>query len=110
MPNIRKARKTFYAARQKSYFLHRSEKNRRPPSRKRSMLRPNRLSKGHERFKNEILHQEKSNTKLVYKNEDNIKTNHDMTSDNYDLFCKLYTLMVVKRDKGNSLMVTLQQA
>ena len=110
MPSIRKARKTFYAARQKSYFLHRYEKNRTPPSRKRSMPRPNRLSKGHERFENEILHQEKSNTKFVYKNEDNIKTNHDMTSDNYDLFCKLYTLMVVQRDKGNSLVVILQQA
>ena len=88
----------------KTYIKYRTPrriKNRTRLPRRNSIDSTNSLKMGHGYEKMEgrafLLEDKKSDRiKHVYKNRDSTKNNYDMaTPDNYDLFCKLYTLMVV---------------
>ena len=85
---------------EESYGLFKSKKNTRQRlARKKSTINPIALDKGLNNPDDRRLMQE-TDTKFVYKMDDSRPIRYD----NYELYCKLYTLMVVQGSKGDSFM------
>ena len=108
MKKTRNPTKSFDTSREKSSVRYRSRKNRPPHLRKGITIDRNNLLESHEKVENRNLFQD-IDTNTFYKNEDRRKNNYDMATDNYELYCKLYTLMVVQSSKGDRFMNVAQR-
>lgn len=108
MKKTSKPAKTFNTSRGKSYLRYRHRKNRTLHFRKGITIDPNNLFESHEKVENRNWFGA-ADTNTLYKNEDREKINYDMVTDNYELYCKLYTLMVFQRSKGDRFMNVAQR-
>ena len=108
MKRTRKPTKSFDTSRGKSYARYRHRKNRPPHLRKGITIDRNNLLESHETVQNRNLFRD-MDTSTFYKNEDRKKNNYDMDAHNYELYCKLYTLMVVESSKGDRFMYIEQR-
>ena len=94
---------TVNASKEKGYKIHKPARTRNMALKKRSATNIKSGRLGRERFEHRKLLQDHSRD-FVYNNENGGRISDDTREDNYELYCKLYTLMVVKSSKGDLFM------